>query len=239
MASGEQPSNQSDDVVYLREQLKIAQERLASYQKFDLDLAEHVRRSSELMLEAMRVRDRMDLEAAEQAAARQERLAGKLQDLRADAEGIQASVGALLERVIAMQEEIGTSAPSVPPAPTAPLSVPLPDDLAASPEPEPGAAIQPAPEELPAEPAPPTRQSVDLIVHGMSRAASALALQSHLRALSQVEAVDAREFSSGVLRLHLDLSGDLPDADLLGWEGDDEVTIIRHQPDAIELRIGE
>jgi hypothetical protein len=88
-----------------------------------------------------------------------------------------------------------------------------------------------------AEPAGPT--SVNLIATGMTRAASALALQSHLRGLAQVRSVDAREFSSGVLRLQLEVVGEIADADLLGWTGDDDVTVFRHPDNAIELRIGE
>ena len=244
MAKTEQEIDHDGDLGDVRAQLKLAQERLATYQKFDRDIAENVRRSSELMLEAMQVRDRMEHDASEQARARQERLSGQLKAMQSELEGVQGQVGAMLERVAALREDIESDSADDVPAPDGdepPAEVVIPPDAETASEAESSSAEpQDAGEpEAELESQPSASRSIDLIAHGMTRAASALALQSHVRALDQVETVDAREFSSGVLRLQLNLVGDLADEDLLGWEGDDEVTVLRHQDDTIELRIGE
>lgn len=237
MANAEHGADHAEDVADLRAQLKLVQDRLATYQKFDRDIAENVRRSSELMLETMQVRDRMDRDASEQARARHERLANKLRLLQDDLATVQQQVGALVDRVVALRDEIEPDPDDT--TPVAAADTPDTSDVTDS-EPETLLATDiDEPAEAEPEPAADQPRTIDLIAHGMTRAASALALQSHLRALSQVNAVDAREFSSGILRLHLDLSRDLTDEDLVGWEGDDDVTILRHLDNAIELRIGE
>jgi hypothetical protein len=227
-----------DDAADLRAQLKLAQERLASYQKFDRDIAENVRRSSELMLEAIQVRDRMDHDATKQVRARQERMSARLQAMQNDLETVRDQVGALLERMVTLRDEIDSER-SVDGASDKTDRMDAGGSAAESADD--GGAISDMIVEAEADDQSVTAgpQAVDLIAHGMTRAASALALQSHLRGLGQVEAVDAREFSSGVLRLHLTLRGELADSDLLGWEGDDDVTVVRHQPNTIELRLGE
>ncbi len=240
MAKVDQETEHADDVADVRAQLKLAQERLATYQKFDRDIAENVRRSSELMLEAMQVRDRMDHEATVQAKARQERLATRLKAMQADLEGIQEQVGTMLERVATLRDDIESESAEDEAGEASGNS----DGETGSPEEDESARGRDgdAPDDddqEATEAAAPEPRAIDVIAHGMTRAASALALQSHLRGLAQVETVDAREFSSGILRLQLSIVAELPDDDLVGWEGDDDVTIIRHQDDAIELRLGE
>jgi len=222
------------DVADLRAELKLARERLATYQRFDRDIAENVHRSSELMLEAMQVRDRMEGEATEQARARRARLANRLQSIEDDLGAVQAQVATLLVRMGELRQEIdtgsgqetaGETTPDGGEVPSAASWVVLKLDA------------EPVDERSTVEPDGPV--SVELIASGMTRAASALALQSHLRNLEQVRSVDAREFSSGVLRLQLEVLGEIADADLLGWAGDEDVTVYRHPENAIELRIGE
>ena len=226
MGIDEREHEPQGDAADLRAQLKLAQERLATYQKFDRDIAENVRRSSELMLEAMQVRDRMEGEATEQARARQERLANRLHSLEQDLGAVQTQIAAMLERLGELRQEF--------------TSEPAPEVVAESAtQAAPLVVEEPEPVTEPLPPAPDAPTPVNLIANGMTRAASALALQSHLRGLTQVRSVDAREFSSGVLRLQLEVVGEIPDADLLGWAGDDDVTVHRPAPNTIELQIGE
>jgi hypothetical protein len=197
VGNDERQHEPQDDAADLRARLNLAQERLAAYQKFDRDIAENVRRSSELMLEAMQVRDRMEDEATEQARARRARLANRLQSIEDDLGSVQAQVAALLERLGEVRQEIATEPGSASLAEPAPEGGDLPSAAASQ-----SSALDAAVEEpKAAEPDGPL--AVDLIASGMTRAASALALQSHLRGLAQVRSVDAREFSSGVLRLQL------------------------------------
>lgn len=234
MANDEREHEPVGDAADLRAQLKLAQERLATYQKFDRDIAENVRRSSELMLEAMQVRDRVDGEATAQAQAQRNLLANRLHAIEGDLGKVQGQVAQLLERLAELRSELA-SEQNEETAAEAVLGEGQQETTG------PGADVSdhdaPSKEEPGAEPADP--DTFDLIANGMTRAALALALQSHLRGLAQVRSVDAREFSSGVLRLQLVAVGPLADEDLLGWEGDDDVTVIRHPDNVIELRIGE
>jgi hypothetical protein len=233
VGNDEREHESQGEAADLRAQLKLAQERLATYQKFDRDIAENVRRSSELMLEAMQVRDRMEGEATEQARAHRVRLANRLQAMEEDLGAMQGQVATMLARVGELRQEFATERVEG-------KAVEIPDSADISPDPagRDHAALT-EPMAAPASAGPDAPMAIELIASGMNRAASALALQSHLRALSQVRSVDAREFSSGVLRLRLEVLGAIPDEDLLGWAGDDDVTVHRHQDNAIELRIGE
>lgn len=78
--------------------------------------------------------------------------------------------------------------------------------------------------------------AVAVVVHGMPRAAAALALQRHLAGLPQVDAVEAREYVAGVLRLQVTTRAPLTLADLQGWSGGDlaPITVL---PEVMEVRM--
>lgn len=79
--------------------------------------------------------------------------------------------------------------------------------------------------------------AVAVVVHGVPRAAAALSLQRHLAGLPQVEAVEAREYAAGVLRLHVLARRPLALADLRGWEGGATLEPVNVLPDVVEVRL--
>ncbi len=80
-------------------------------------------------------------------------------------------------------------------------------------------------------------RSVTVLVHGVPRAAAALALQRHLHGLSQVESVEAREYAEGVLRLHVVTGGRLALEDLKGWDGGAGLEPVTVTGDVLEVRL--
>ena len=78
---------------------------------------------------------------------------------------------------------------------------------------------------------------VAVIVHGVPRAAAALALQRHLAGLPQVEAVEAREYAAGVLRLHVTARTPLALADLRAWDGGASLEPVNVLPNVVEVRL--
>jgi hypothetical protein len=85
--------------------------------------------------------------------------------------------------------------------------------------------------------APEAARPVAVVVHGVPRAAAALALQRHLSGLPQVEAVEAREYAAGVLRLHVLARAPLALADLRGWDGGATLEPVNVLPDVVEVRL--
>jgi hypothetical protein len=59
---------------------------------------------------------------------------------------------------------------------------------------------------------------IDVIAHGVERAAVAVALQRYLGDLEPVVGVEAREFAEGMLRLRVTAARPLREADFTGWE---------------------
>ncbi len=80
-------------------------------------------------------------------------------------------------------------------------------------------------------------RSVTVLVHGVPRAAAALALQRHLHGLSHVESVEAREYAEGVLRLHVVADGRLALEDLQGWEGGAGLEPVTVSADVLEVKL--
>lgn len=80
-------------------------------------------------------------------------------------------------------------------------------------------------------------REVAVVVHGVPRAAAALALQRHLVNLPQVEAVEAREYAAGVLRLHVLTRAPLALADLRGWDAGASLEPVNLLPDVVEVRL--
>lgn len=280
----------SDDPVALRQVLQRAKERLAFYESFDRIIGENIKRSGELMLETIALRE--EAQAAEAARIAREaevdrdrqaeraRTKALLADLHAEIAGFRATADALAARVAdalrhlepeaSPAEDSGAvaSAPdTVPPAeipPAAESARPAVLDAATVTEtpttPAPKTAFrpirhEPAPlmaeadeatedDEPPAEAATPAgagRETIDIVVHGISRAAAALAFQRTLAALAGVEKVETREFAEGILRLRAEVAGDdaLSDTVFATWPGPGQVAVTTRQPTLIALDLHE
>jgi hypothetical protein len=278
----------SDDPVALRQVLQRAKERLAFYESFDRIIGENVKRSGELMLETIALRE--ETQAAEAARLAREskidrdrqaeraRTKALLTDLQAEIAGFRASADALAARVAdalrqlepdaSPADESGAvaSAPdTVPPAAIPPVAEPARPavlDAASATEtattPAPKTAFRPIrhePAPLKAEPddladddepsTPPAaeaeRQTIDIVVNGISRATTALAFQRTLTALAGVQKVETREFAEGILRLRAEVAGDdaLSDAVFATWSRPGQVAVTTRQPTLIALDLSE
>ncbi|MGN6030964.1 MAG: hypothetical protein ACTHQE_04795 [Thermomicrobiales bacterium] len=278
----------SDDPVVLRQVLQRAKERLAFYESFDRIIGENVKRSGELMLETIALRE--EAQAAEAARLAREaevdrdrqveraRTKALLTDLQAEIAGFRASADALaaraadalrqLEPDASPADESGavTSAPdTVPPAAIPPVAEParpavvdaaLATETATTPalktafrpirhEPAP---LKTEPDDLTDDDEPSTpppaeaeRQTIDIVVNGISRATTALAFQRTLTALAGVQKVETREFAEGILRLRAEVAGDdaLSDGVFATWSGPGQVAVTTRQPTLIALDLSE
>lgn len=80
------------------------------------------------------------------------------------------------------------------------------------------------------------RRSIDLIVHGVPKAATALSLHRYLQELSGVESVDVREYVSGVLRFQV-VATEFGPEDLLHWPGAGGLEAVARGDHVLELRL--
>lgn len=258
----------SDDPAELRRLLQLAQERLAFYESFDRIVGENVRRSGELMLERIGLREQAEAQAAEAArertereaerAAMTERYRGLLRDLTREATTLQTSLDEMLARLRATDDALdlsgergsATTAPAsadsetdLDQRPAAVEASPLPGRTANTAAMEAGGTTLPQtvseptsqPDPEPADDLWDTPQVVELIAHGVPRAADALSLQRYLGGLDQVAGVEAREFAEGVLRLQLTTRAPIPEADIERWPNDPGVRVLHHQANVIEI----
>lgn len=253
----------SDDPAELQRLLELAQERLAFYESFDRIVGENVRRSGELMLERISLREQA-AEAARVRAKREAQLAGMegtlrelLRDLMEEVETLRSGLDGIqvrLQAIVAGHPKAGESpagerlAPvdrTGPSSPGGPLDdhSPVPEQSARTGEMEAGGATPALPD---AEPqTPPSRkperetwdapQVVELIAHGVPRAADALALQRYLGGLNQVVGVEAREFAEGVLRLQITARSPISSDDIDGWPDHPDARVLQQQAKVIEI----
>jgi len=84
--------------------------------------------------------------------------------------------------------------------------------------------------------APPAARRIDVIIHGVPKAATALSIQRHLQELAAVEVVEVREYVSGVLRFQV-MATDFGPEDLLRWEGGDGMQTITAHQHVVELKL--
>ncbi|MDQ3411486.1 MAG: hypothetical protein M3509_05150 [Chloroflexota bacterium] len=84
--------------------------------------------------------------------------------------------------------------------------------------------------------APPAARRIDVIIHGVPKAATALSIQRHLQELAAVEVVEVREYVSGVLRFQV-MATDLGPEDLMRWEGGDGMQTITAHQHVVELKL--
>lgn len=255
----------SDDPVELQRLLALAQERLAFYESFDRIVGENVRRSGELMLERISLRE----QAAEAARVREEReaaLAGMegtiralLRDLMDEVETLRSGLDDIQDRlqaIVADGQGAGVQAAGERPAsvrPTGSSSAaspmdedsPIPEQSAHTVEMEAGGAVPALADGDPqATPGPePERERetwdaprvVELIAHGVPRAADALALQRYLGGLDHVVGVEAREFAEGVLRLQITARSPISSDDIDGWPDHPDARVLQQQAKVIEI----
>lgn len=80
------------------------------------------------------------------------------------------------------------------------------------------------------------RRTIDLIVHGVPKAATALSLHRYLQQLSGVESVDVREYVSGVLRFQV-VATEFGPEDLLHWPGAGGLEAVARGDHVLELRL--
>ncbi|MDQ4100022.1 MAG: hypothetical protein M3121_05945 [Chloroflexota bacterium] len=281
-------ASDTDDPVILKQRLTRARERLGFYESFDRIIQENIRRSGELMLEAISFREQalaQESEARESQSARDRRQAEReaqqariLEDLLTDIERSRATLATLSDRVQSALYELRgvpvdtpvaapkaapqsqTTSPEpravAQPAPSAPVvneeaveTSNVPEVATPEPEPKPelkqetGSEPEPEPAQIEtpdsaAAPAPASEpRTIEVLVHGVPRAAVALSLQRHLGTVADVLAVEAREFAEGVLRLQVTALRPLAETDLTGWRDGAGQTVLRADPTVLELAL--
>lgn len=256
-------ASDTDDPVLLKQRLTRARERLGFYESFDRIIQENIRRSGELMLEAITFREHaqaQESEANESRAALDQRLAERdeqqariLNDLLTDIERSRATLATLSDRVQSALYELHgvpiVEAEPVPvPAVAAPIAaIPQPLDAVTAVEPTaaPEVALEPDVPEVPTaeiertteQTSAPEPRTVEVLVHGVPRAAVALSLQRHLGTIADILTVEAREFAEGVLRLQVTSLRPLAEPDLEGWQDGDNPTILRTDPTVLEITL--
>ena len=315
-------STESSDPEVLRQHLERARERLAFYESFDRIIGENIRRSGELMLETISLREEAQerdrvvaqLEAERNAAraAEHSRYQALLGGLLAEADSALAGLTMLRQKLadalastvattdtsaatFSVNEEgagpgvTGTSGAQevIPDAAAMSDAVEATRDTAHS-ESETHTGIA---EIVTAEPAPEnttneddlkregvvdpvvspndasthaavdtsasagmtsegiavateavpisTPRTIDVLVHGVSRAAVALSLQNYLKAIAGVNAVETREFAEGVLRLNVKTTSPtgLTAGDFAAWTNGDNITTLSEQESVLELSL--
>lgn len=82
----------------------------------------------------------------------------------------------------------------------------------------------------------PARKKIDLIIHGVPKAATALSLQRYLQELSDVDAVEVREYVSGVLRFQMTATAFEP-GDLRHWGDGEGLETVTARDNVIELKL--
>lgn len=256
----------SDDPAELRRLLQLAQERLAFYESFDRIVGENVRRSGELMLERIGLREQAAAQAAEAARDRtaheaqviesKRRYRDLLRELMREAGTLRTSLDDMRTRLQGAADALGPDGPEPGGDPDPDMHRPAGTSGAASPLPERtasivameagGAAIPSAAPESATLPEPERAaeiwdapQVVELIAHGVPRAADALSLQRYLGGLGQVAGVEAREFAEGVLRLQLTARAPVSADDIHGWPDNRNARVLQHQANVIEIDCGE
>lgn len=214
--------------------------------------------AAELAAEAER--DRAAREA--ESGANRESYRRLLGDLNRDIDAVRRGLDGLIDRLrdagasLAPDAVEGASAPPVPPVSTdaQPASA---SPAGADPRPSAGTAAysgegdagqtlaqpvesgtKPPGDEAPVPAEWDAPQVIELIAHGVPRAADALALQRHLGALDRVLGVEAREFAEGMLRLQVMARSPIPAADIETWDEHPELQVLQHGARVIEIDWG-
>ncbi len=223
-----------------------ARDRPSAHDGFGQLIADNVRRSGDLMLEMLAMRDSMAAATEREGARERERLGAGLADLEAGLVAVRSQIDALAGQVGNLRRSLpAIPVPNAEP-PAQARAAPVRQDLPPVPSPAPPEP-SPATDESPAEPdvAPdlaaewPAPQVIDVIVHRVHRATIALSLQRYLGALDAVAGVEAREFAEGVLRMQVTARRPLAASDLDGWTDGGPYTVSETQPTLIEMTLAD
>ena len=213
----------SSDPNELRAMLARARERLSFYEGFDRLIAENVRRSGELMLESLTIRESVVGEASRRDDHVRTQVAASLDGFGADLANVRSHLDSLDAQLRDLRQALSLHVePSVP----TPVQSPAED--------APGAIDAPSETEGETWDAP---RTVEVIAHGVNKAATALSIQRFLGDLTAVAGVEAREFAEGVLRLQVTAQAPLQRDDLATWAGNGSMTILQFEPSVIELEL--
>lgn len=82
-------------------------------------------------------------------------------------------------------------------------------------------------------------RTIDVLVHGVSRAPIALSLQNYLKSLAGVSSVETREFAEGVLRLNVKTTNPtgLNAGDFAAWKDGGTIITLSEQETVLELSL--
>lgn len=275
-------AGRSGDAATLQELLGRARDRLAFYQGFDRVIADNVRRSGELMLESLSLKEQIAAEHGQVGARERASLLAQVTSLQEQFDSVSAQLASAVSALASLRATLDPHAPPTSDRGAASQGAEPVDDVADAPAGQDSnvAPVEGAPvfhdtamdtsEAVTAEPvvlpagvatvltdgieAAPTESEpdeddpspdaegwaesrvIEIIAHDVAKAATALALQKHLRALPQVEQVDTREFASGVLRLQVIATAPISEASVLAWDGGSSLDVAVLQEQVIELR---
>lgn len=230
----------------LRTLLERSRERLIFYESYDRIIGENIRRTGELMLDSIAVR--------EEAKALAERSDNSRAELEAQAAAIRREhqalvqslldeLGALKSRLDLMQDRLSaaladTSQPgTVVAAAAAPTPVPVSSGIPAMDATTEAMEAGGAPLAPTSDPLPRAPFQIDVIAQGVSRATTALSLQRFLGELDAVIGVETREFAEGILRLQVTANRSLSRKDLAGWSDGRGFRVNQEQPGILEIEL--
>jgi hypothetical protein len=263
-AGSSELQSETTDVDELRSLLARARERLSFYEGFDRIIGENVKRSGELMLETITLREKAE-EATREANALRDTLEATLAAERQRHQAMLGELGEALDHLTGQVEIFrlklsgtmqaisgllpqGSGSPEKH-APASESDSAVPEAAAAMMETEAGGVpIEPETSTTSGDgpstttPAPKTpgtsrARTVDALFHGIPDPATALQLQRYLGDLGTVSSVQAREFADGILRLQVTVSQPLTAADFASWSGSRALQVVREQANVIEIRL--
>lgn len=235
----------SSDSTELRGLLARARERLAFYESFDRIIGENIKRSGELMLETIQLREQADATSREAAAAKaafddllnaeRSRHHDLLSELSSDLDHLHDQLETFRAK---LQSTIG-AIEGVAPAESSSLPDVQVETIATESDDEPIAGVESTESPpLPIKQAEDTR-TIDALFHGIPDPGTALQLQRHLNEIDAVTSVEAREFAGGILRLQVSASRPLRDTDFQSWKGSRSIRILREQSHVIEATLAD
>lgn len=239
-------STGSDDTAELRALLERARERLIFYESYDRIIGENIRRTGELMLESIAVREQAKAQAERADTAQAEldaRIASSerehqalVNSIRYELDTLQAGLDRLRTRLDAAADGADPPPPAGRSAAPAPTEAPPAESAPAEDTPE-DEASQPASAPSIQDPVAGNPFPIDVIAQGVGSAATALSLQRFLGELEGVIGVEAREFAEGILRLQVTAHRPLSGNDLAGWPDGRGLRVSQEQPRILEIEL--
>lgn len=210
----------------LRAELALAHDRLSFYERFDRVIAENVRRSGELMLEMLAMRESMTASADRETRRERERIGVSLTELDFGLQAVRTQIDAIAGQVTSLRHTLHPEPSRHHEHPSVPPPGPEVSSGASSPTGPAGAGWN-------------GPQVIDFIVHQVSKATVALSLQRYLGNLDTVAGVEAREFAEGVLRMQVTAHQPLTSGDLSSWTEGGSFTVLQMRPNVVELTLAD